>query len=92
MMGNGHDGQGWSMNDAMGWGGWLMMSLVVLACLALVGAVVYLLVRGSRNETVSHDPGPSVRPSAQATLDERFARGEVDEDDYHRRSAALRVQ
>ncbi len=66
MMGNGY-GQGWDMNNVMGWGGWLMMSLVVLTCVALVSGVVYLLARGSRRETVGQHQVPSVRPSAQAT-------------------------
>ncbi len=90
MMGDGYGGQGW-MNDGMGWGGWLMMALVVLSGVALVCAVVYLLVRRPRNQALGEQPGPPVLSSAEATLDERFARGEIDEDDYRLRRAALRA-
>ena len=88
MMGDGYDG--WTMHDGMGAGGWIAMLLVVLAGAALVAAVVYLLLRGSRTRAVERRPEPPALSSAEATLDERFVRGEIDEDEYLRRGAALR--
>lgn len=91
MMGDGYGGQGWGMNGGMGWGGWLLMTLVVLSGVALMGTVVYLLVRRPRDEAPRQQPSPTVGSSAEVTLDERFARGEIDEDDYQVRRAALRA-
>jgi putative membrane protein len=69
----------------MGWGGWLLMTVSMVAFWALVAAVVVTLVRSGRNDTRPHE-----RPKdALELLDERFARGEVDETDYHRRRELL---
>ena len=71
-------------ND-MGWGGWVLMTVSVLAFWALVAAVVVALVRSGRGDTRPHE-----RPKeALELLDERFARGEIDETDYHRRRELL---
>ena len=66
-----------------GWGSWLAMSLSMLVFWGLVIWVVATLVRspGTPRE-------PSVDP--ERILAERFARGEINEDDYRRRLDALR--
>lgn len=64
----------------MGWM-WVWPVLVVLG-LVLLGYITYQLSR--RPAT---DNGGS---SARQLLDERYARGEVDEEDYRQRRAALR--
>jgi len=66
-------------------GGWWMMgggSFVVLLLVALL--VVFLIRR--------HEPHPDrpARSSAEDILAERFARGEIDEDEYRSRLDALR--
>ncbi len=92
MMGNDHDGQVWGMGNDMGWGGWLMMTIVLIAVLALVGGLLYALVRGSMTST---DRGTSKylpdagRSAAELTLDGRFARGEIDQPEYEQRKRAL---
>ena len=76
---------GW-YNDGAGWGGWLVMTVVMIAFWAMVIVAVVVLFRGTRSSRESspgHDP--------QDILDQRFARGEIDEDEYHARSAVLRA-
>ncbi len=93
-MGSGNDGQGWTMGDGMGWGGWLMMSILIVMCLAFVGGLLYVLLRGSQFGA-THDVGNRAvdpnRSVAERTLDERFARGEIDQPEYHQRKGALRT-
>ncbi len=88
------NGRGWDMAGGMGWAGWLMMTSVFLIGVALVAVLIWAIVRStvapgtpSGQHPVSQ-PGP--RPAAQLTLDERFARGEIDQPEYEQRSRALR--
>ncbi len=62
------------------------MSLMMLIFWALVGAGVVWLVRGRRGA-----PSPGVG-EARRILDERFARGEISEDDFRQRRDLLSVQ
>lgn len=72
----------------MGWGGWLLMSLVTAAFWALVVVGIVALFRGGRSST------PPARrlgdDEAQHVLDERFARGDIDAEEYRRRQQVLR--
>lgn len=77
---------GWYANG-MGWGGWVAMSLVMVLFWALVIFAVVAIFRGSGRRD---DERPSVERDAMAILDERFARGEIDEEEYRRRREALR--
>ena len=70
-------------NDGWGWGAWLMMTIFMVVFWGLVAWVVVTLVRGS-----SGTQRP--RSSAEDILAERFARGELDEDEYSGRLDALR--
>jgi putative membrane protein len=66
----------------MGWGWiWPVLVLVGLAILAYVGV---RLAQGGR----SAPPGSA--STARQILDERYARGEIDEDEYRRRRSMLR--
>jgi len=69
--------------DGWGWGGWLAMTLTMLAFWGFVAWVVVTLVRqpGARHETA---------PDAEEILAERFARGDIDEEEYTKRRAILR--
>lgn len=95
MFGYGWDGGGW------GWGAWVFMSVfMVLVWGAIVTAVV-LVVRSVRDRHAPYPPYPPA-PSPQSPgegvdqalrlLDERFARGEIDEDEYTRRRDLLRAR
>jgi putative membrane protein len=71
-----------------GWD-WFMMSIGTLlfwAVLITVGVLLYrTLGRGSDR------PHPPVGASPEQLLAERFARGEIDEEEYRRRLAVLRT-
>ena len=76
---------GW-YHDGVGWGGWIMMTLAMVAFWGLVVFVVIALFRNSNNVESPDRRGPR---DPKEILDERFARGEIDEDEYHARQAAL---
>ncbi len=70
----------------MGWGGWLLMALSMAAFWALVAFAIVAVFRASRD-----DRRPAGRERDSVTiLDERFARGEIDEAEYHKRADVLR--
>jgi putative membrane protein len=74
-----------------GWGAWLMMGVMMVVFWGLVIAGIVLLVRylgGSNQGGPRPDRGHS---SAEDILAERFARGEIDEDEYSRRRQLLRA-
>lgn len=76
---------GW-YHDGMGWGGWLVMLLGMVAFWGLVVWAVVVLFRDTHSEDARpthHDP--------LDTLDERFARGEIDETEYRARADVLRA-
>ena len=81
------------MMDGMMGGGWVMMLLGFLLFLLVVGAVVAGVVylarglskpSGGASAAQSRDGG-----SAQRVLDERYARGEIDKDEYEERRRSL---
>ncbi|MGE9807139.1 SHOCT domain-containing protein [Janibacter sp. G1551] len=76
----------WS--NGMGWGGWLFMVLATVSFWALVAFAVMALFRGSRSDTTPY--GRSGEQDASQVLDQRFARGEIDVDEYHARKDVLR--
>ena len=76
----------WRMHDDNG-GGWVMV-LMMLLFLAALAVVVFVFVRGSSSVTPA--PGPAPRTAdARAILQERFARGEIDEQEFRSRIRAL---
>lgn len=76
----------WS-HDGLGWGGWLFMVLAMLAFWALVVWAVVLIFRGTKPEP---DHSPLGRDPLEI-LDERFARGEIERDEYQARQEVLRT-
>lgn len=77
---------GWYYGNA-GWGSWLptaLMMTVIWAALIFAGVALF---RGLRRETPALPTGPA---NAQRLLNERFARGEIDADDYQTRSDLLK--
>ncbi len=65
-----------------GWA-WFWMGLTMIIFWALVAWVIVTLVRQG-------DSGGRESSDAQGLLDERFARGEIDEDEYRRRRDLIR--
>ena len=76
----------WSHNG-MGWGGWIVMTLTMVAFWSLVVFGVIAIFRGDRE--ARSDQMPRERDPMQI-LDERFARGEIEIEEYHARQDALR--
>jgi putative membrane protein len=80
-----YDGDGW------GWAGWIAMSVGMVAFWALVITAVVVAIRyltGTRGSAAG-SPGSGLS-RAEDVLAERFARGEIDEDEYRQRRSALR--
>ncbi|MFJ5518656.1 SHOCT domain-containing protein [Streptomyces griseoluteus] len=81
-----------------GWGGWMMMTVAMVLFWAVLIVGVVALVRyvaGSRRRQEPGSPSPRGEGGwqdrgAESLLAERFARGEIDEDEYRRRLAVLR--
>lgn len=76
----------WYGESMSGWG-YALMTASFLAFWGLVIIGVILLVRSGRT---ARSPLESLSP--ERLLSERFARGEIDEDEYGSRIAALRGQ
>lgn len=72
--------------NGMGWGGWLLMSLTTVGFWALVVFGIVALFRGTR-DAGTRDRSPE--RGAHQLLDERFARGEIDVEEYRARQGAL---
>lgn len=84
-----------------GWGAgnWLVMGFGMLLFWALVVAGIVWLVRSTANRPtpVPHGvpldkPTTPARPSALAILDERYARGEISDEEYRTRRDTLAGQ
>jgi len=70
----------------MGWGGWLLMALVMVVFWALVVFAIVALFRGNGASSNSETGRPA---DPRRILDERFARGEIQLDEYQARKEAL---
>ena len=91
-------------HHGIGWGGWVLWILLTVAFWALVIMAVIWLVRtisagrapgrrfvgGPSWVTAQGGPTPSAVSPAEQILGERFARGEIDENEYRSRLAVLR--
>jgi putative membrane protein len=78
---------GW-YGSGMGWGGWIMMTLAMLSFWGLVAFAVVAIAR-----SLGRRDGPTEPPAGRDPLNilaERFARGEIDADEYEARAEALR--
>lgn len=73
---------GWQGMGGMGWG-WLFLALLVVGMVLLVVA----LVRGWSGR--GDAPRQTGRSRAREVLDERYARGEIDTDEYQDRVQQL---
>jgi putative membrane protein len=69
-----------------GMGGWMMAAsgflLLLIVGLAVVAVVAVLRPGRAAAGSIS-------RPSAKELLDQRYARGEIDDDEYYRRLSVL---
>ncbi len=74
----------WRDGGSWGWGWMLMGMLMMIGFWGLVAWVIVTAVRRPEARSSTRD--------AQEILDERFARGELDVDEYRQRSDALRAR
>lgn len=82
---------GWMWGNGWGWTGWILMTVFMVVLWAALITSVVVAVRylaGSRH--TPGGPASSGLPPPEDVLAGRFARGEIDEDEYRRRMAALR--
>ncbi len=75
----------WS-NGGFGWGGWIVMTLAMVAFWGLVVAGVLALFRSGRRADAA---AAAHLDSPAEILDQRFARGEIDAQEYQARKNAL---
>ena len=83
-MGYGWEGGGW------GWGAWVFMAVMMVLFWSAIITGAVMIVRYSRDR--HHFPPPTAKDDSDPAirvLDERFARGEIDEDEYTRRRDLL---
>lgn len=83
MMGRGWNGGGWDG------GAWLAMMLVMVMFWGAVITAIVLFVRAPRGHRDDHAQAGPGRDPARAILNERFARGEIDVEEYTKRRDAL---
>ncbi|MGJ6123610.1 SHOCT domain-containing protein [Mycolicibacterium sp. Y3] len=83
---------GWMWEHGWGWGGGILMTVVmVLFLAALVVAIVVAIRYLSGSGPAVRSSRPSyVPPGPENVLADRFARGEIDEDEYRSRLSLLR--
>lgn len=85
-----------SWDDGWGAGGWLGMSLMMMMMVAFWGGLIALIVWAVRSATPRQEGpwGPRVGSTERAdeVLAERFARGEIDEEEFTRRRELLHRQ
>lgn len=73
-------------NGDWSWAGWLLMTLSMLGFWGLVAWVAVTLVRSSRPAEVGR------AGDADQILADRFARGEIDEEEYRHRRDVLHTR
>ncbi len=77
-------------HDGWGPGAWVVMGLFMVVFWGLVVAAIVALVGMTRGHDARGDD--SRRDDALRILDERFARGEIDADEYSKRRDLLRTR
>ena len=82
MMGWGYDGGGG--------GGWALMMLAMVIFWGFVVVGIVVIFRGTRTRDAQGSADSTgAAPTAAGILDERFARGEIEADEYRARKEAL---
>lgn len=93
-------GPGHHVHEGLGWGGWVLWALLVAALWVLVVMAIVWLARGLSGRgrgyrAAAMTTGPAVwrrsgTASAEQILAERFAQGQIDEEEYRARLGVLR--
>jgi putative membrane protein len=84
-------GPGRHVHEGLGWGGWLLWVLFMVALWALVIMAVVWLVRSfTHRGPVTAQRAMRVDGGAEQILAQRFAHGQIDENEYRARLGVLR--
>jgi putative membrane protein len=80
----------WYGSNGWGWGGWIPMTVGMVLFWALVITAVVLAIRylAGPRDTAASPPG-SAQKRPEEVLAERFARGEINDEDYRQRLTVL---
>ena len=78
-------------NGMGGWGYALMTISMILFWGAVIYGIVALVRYAHRDGPQRGEPAGPPAPEPERLLAERFARGEIDEDEYHQRLTSLRA-
>lgn len=79
----------WYGHNVSGWG-WFAMSASMILFWALIITAAVLVFRAlGRPHEHAHTPSHHAGPTPEQVLADRFARGEIDEEEYLRRLSAL---
>lgn len=79
-------------NGGWGPGGWIAMGLMMVVFWGLVAATVVYVVRSTGRHHETPAPPANADGDALRILDERFARGDIDTDEYTHRRELLRTR
>lgn len=77
------------MGDSWNVFGWFGMLIPLLFWVGLLALIVWAVIRLSQRQSREGDPPPEER-SPEKILSERFARGEIDAEEYERSLQVLR--
>ena len=75
-------------DGGLSWGGWLAMTMMMVVFWGAVAFVLVALFRGFGTRGSQESSRPE--RSSLEILDDRFARGEIDEQEYRARQEVLR--
>ena len=92
----------WWHSDHMGVGGWIGMGLMILFWIAVIVAIILLIrhlatrpstgswqeTAGYRQEQGSQAPRQA-KSEAMRILEERYARGDIEQEEFHKRKKDL---
>ncbi len=82
---------GWMWGNGWGWGGILMMVLMVVLVVAVIVAIIFAVRYLSGSGSLHQRGGPgSEWTRAEDRLADRFAQGEIDEEEFRKRMTLLR--
>lgn len=86
-----YGGNGWMwQNGGWGWGGWILMALVmVLLWAAVITAIVLAIRYLAGGDSHRNQAGAGSARTAEDVLAERYARGEIDDDEFRQRLTFL---
>ena len=77
------------VSGAHGWGRAVLLVLLVVVLVAAVAAVVLVVAQRGAQRPAGAPGAPAAPSGAQQILDERYARGEIDDEEYRRRRGVL---